>query len=82
MIEIIFNVNNSMDVDESAAHTCSGLCIPQTHLVYCVAMLLTLGACASEGYSSWVSVCLCVPPGKTSFYVRLYQSLIVATVYI
>ena len=52
------------------------------------ASLLTLGACASEGYSSWVCVsvclcvCLCVCPGKMSFYVRLCQSLIVATVYI
>ena len=41
---------------------------------------LTLGACTSEGYSSWV--CLCVCPGKISFYVCLRQSFVVPTVYI
>ena len=47
-------------------------------------LLLTVGACASEGYSSWVClcVCVCVCPGKISFYVRLRQSFVVATVYI
>ena len=47
-------------------------------------LLLTLGACASEGYSSWVCVCVCVCvcSGKISFYVRLRQSFVVATVYI
>ena len=42
--------------------------------------LLTLGACASEGYSSW-SVCLSVCPVEISFYVRLHQPDIVPTVY-
>ena len=49
---------------------------------------LTLGACTSEGYSSWVCLCVCVCvclsvcPGKISLYVRLRQSFVVPTVYI
>ena len=44
--------------------------------------LLTLGACASEGYSSWsVCVCLSVCPVEMSFYVRLHQPDIVPTFY-
>ena len=37
---------------------------------------LTLGACASEGYSSWV----CVNPGEISFYVCSHQPVMVPTV--
>ena len=39
-------------------------------------LLLTLGACASEGYSSWVFVCVC--PGKISSH----QPVMVPTIYI
>ena len=40
--------------------------------------LLTLGTCASEGYSKWV--CLCVCPDKISFYVCSQQQVMVPTV--
>ena len=56
------------------------------YIIIVIVTLLTLGACASEGYSSWVcvsvcvSVCLCVCLGKISFYVCSHQPVMVPTV--
>ena len=46
--------------------------------------LLTLGACASEGYSSWVcvSVCVSVCLSGENKLLRSLMPVIVATVYI